>query len=337
MNFLYRPIAREDFDALCALSKEAGVGVTSLRLSEEKLRARLELSIASLEKSVTMPGAEKYLFVLEDLESGQVIGTSGITACIGEEIPYYSYRISTITRFSKELNIRHYYNHLTLVNDYHGASEIGSLLLSSRVRKKGVGKFLSRARFMFIASFPERFSQLVIAEMRGCCDQNGISPFWESLGRHFFKMDFDQADRLCELTNKQFIADLMPRNPIYTELLSPAAQAVIGRPHPETMPAYEILMKEGFAYRGYIDIFDGGPAIEVQTQHIHTCRLSQVLTIDRIESVSDHAVCLVSSINTDFRVMMIPLRVSEQGCVISPLAAEHLGVGVGDSVRVCPV
>jgi arginine N-succinyltransferase len=34
--------------------------------------------------------------------------------------------------------------------------------------------------------------------MRGISDEQGHSPFWESLGRHFFKMEFSQADYLTE-------------------------------------------------------------------------------------------------------------------------------------------
>ena len=334
-NVVYRPIEAKDFSALCEISKSAGIGITSLQYDEKKLANRIELSIESMKKSVLKPSSEKYLFVLEDLNKKKVIGTSGVTACIGEEIPFYNYRISTTTRFCKELNIRHYYDSLSLVNDYHGASEVGSLLLTDGYRGSGVGRFLSRVRFLFIANFSERFADLIIAEMRGVSDEEGRSPFWESLGRHFFKMDFEEADRLCELTNKQFIADLMPRSPIYTELLSRAAQESIGKSHPLTLPAFNILKNEGFTFRGYIDIFDGGPAIEVMKNQIHTIRDSQLLKVSQIQSIPNGNPWMISTIEMPFLSCVDSIQIIDGECVLNTSAADKLQMREGLKVRVC--
>ncbi len=54
----------------------------------------------------------------------------------------------------------------------------------------------------------------------------------------------------------------MPKHPIDTHFLSQEAQDVIGQVHPQTAPARAVLEKEGFRYRNYIDIFDGGPTLE---------------------------------------------------------------------------
>ena len=89
--------------------------------------------------------------------------------------------------------------------------------------------------------------------MRGMSDEEGRSPFWESLGRHFFKMEFSQADYLTGVGNKAFIAELMPKFPLYTCFLSEEARGVIGRVHPNTEPALAMLKAEGFSYQGYVD------------------------------------------------------------------------------------
>ena len=86
-------------------------------------------------------------------------------------------------------------------------------------------------------------------------------------------MTYAEADRLTLATDKQFIADLMPRNPIYVKLLSSEAQEAIGKPHPSTVPAMNILLKEGFRYNKYIDIFDAGPTLEVPLAKIKTVEL----------------------------------------------------------------
>jgi arginine N-succinyltransferase len=70
----------------------------------------------------------------------------------------------------------------------------------------------------------------------------------------------------------QFIADLMPRYPIYTSMLPAAAREVIGRPHEKSLPAYRLLMGEDFLDDGYCDIFDAGPTVHARTDHIATIR-----------------------------------------------------------------
>jgi arginine/ornithine succinyltransferase subunit-like protein len=100
---------------------------------------------------------------------------------------------------------------------------------------------------MFMAAFRDRFNEKVVAEMRGVIDDTGYSPFWESLGERFFSMEFSRADYLCGTGQKAFIAELMPKHPIYTHFLSPEAQAVIGEVHPQTAPARAVLEKEGSA------------------------------------------------------------------------------------------
>lgn len=69
-----------------------------------------------------------------------------------------------------------------------------------------------------MAQYPERFAPTVIADMRGVSDKKGNSPFWDNIA-YFFKMHFAEADRLTLATDKQFIADLMPRQFIYVRLV----------------------------------------------------------------------------------------------------------------------
>ncbi|MFN3589050.1 MAG: arginine N-succinyltransferase, partial [Spirosomataceae bacterium] len=49
--------------------------------------------------------------------------------------------------------------------------------------------------------------------------------------------DFPTADYLTGIGQKVFIAELMPKYPIYVSLLSKEAQAVIGKVHEKTRPA----------------------------------------------------------------------------------------------------
>lgn len=93
---------------------------------------------------------------------------------------------------------------LFLGNDMTGNSELCSLFLQAGHRSGLNGRLLSKARFLFIAHFPELFGDKVIAEMRGYSDESGVSPLWEGLVRRFFKMDFARADYLTGVGNKSF-------------------------------------------------------------------------------------------------------------------------------------
>ena len=101
----------------------------------------------------------------------------------------------------------------------------------------------------------------IIAEMRGVSDEEGHSPFWQWLQEHFFTIDFPTADHLIGIGNKVFISELMPKHPIYANLLGKEAQEVIGQVHEKTKPALKLLEKEGFEHRGYVDLFDAGPTV----------------------------------------------------------------------------
>jgi len=174
----------------------------------------------------------------------------------------------------------------------------------------------------------------VIAEMRGVSDENGASPFWQWLEEHFFSMDFPTADYLSGIGNKVFIAELMPRYPIYVNLLSQAAQEVIGLVHPKTKPALRLLQREGFVHRGYVDIFDGGPTVECELEQIKAVKESKRLTV-RIAPVEEGQAFVAC--NTDlanFRATEVLIEVEQEQAVITAEHANALNVKAGDVIRV---
>src|SRR3546814_15633278 len=71
----------------------------------------------------------------------------------------------------------------------------------------------------------------MLAELRGVVDEAGASPFWDGVAGRFFGMTFQEADAFNAIHGNQFIADLMPKHPIYTAMLPESARAVIGMPH----------------------------------------------------------------------------------------------------------
>lgn len=337
-SLLFRSAKPNDLSGIHQLAQICGPGMTTLPNHLMTLKKRLALSTQSFKKSIQQPINEYYLFVLEDLKSNLIIGTSAIEASLGHEVPFYSYKLSKRTRISHQLAIRSHYDILSLVNDHQGHSELCTLFLNPPFRKTGQGNFLSRARFLFMANFTERFAPIIIAEMRGLSDETGHSPFWNNIGQHFFKMSFTKADQLTISTNKQFIADLMPRNSIYVTLLSKEAQSAIGKPHPSTLPAMNILLREGFRYNHYIDIFDGGPTIEASRDHIQTITDSRIIKIKQFVDDLCGKRFMIANTKLDFRATLgeVIIDKGKKTGVIHHKTAELLKIKAGDLIRIAP-
>lgn len=335
---IIRPIKESDYDALHRIAVESGHGFTSLPVNETLLKKRIAQSERSFEKDVSFPGDEGYLFVMEDTKTGEVVGTSGIEAAVGLEDAFYHYHLGKVVHNSRELNIYNTVETLSLCNDYTGSTEICTLFLSESHRKDGNGRFLSRCRFLFLAEHTERFSDTVIAEMRGVSDKNGKSPFWQWLEEHFFSLDFPTVDYLTGIGKKGFIAELMPKYPIYVNLLSKEAQKVINQVHDKTVPALRLLENEGFSRRGYVDIFDGGPTVEAQVSGIKTVRESnkyQVIIGDIGTENSTNKYIICNTQVSNFRAVQAPvlLRQTANQVVLSPEMAQALQVSSDDWVR----
>ena len=125
--------------------------------------------------------------------------------------------------------------------------------------------------------------------IRGIIDEAGGSPFWDGLAGRFFGMSFQEADYFNAIHGNQFIADLMPKHPIYTAMLSESARSVIGLPHPSGRAAMRMLENEGFAYEGYVDIFDGGPSMVARTDQVTTVRDAAELRVKESDRISAFA------------------------------------------------
>ncbi len=336
---LFRAARESDLDAIYQLVEHCGIGMTSLPKDKNILQKRLARSCASFNKAVNSPYDEYYWFLLENPATSEIIGTSAIEAATGHELPLYSYKITKNTNISHSLNLRIDYEMLNLVNDNQGRSELCALFLKPEYRHHANGLLLSRARLLFIAHYPNRFAATIIAEMRGISDEWGFSPFWDAVGRHFFQMTFAKADDLTASTNKQFIADLMPKHPIYVKLLPPKAQAVIGKPHSSTIPAMNILKREGFRYNCSIDIFDGGPTIEAPCSQIRTVAANRIMTVKGISDEASSKQFILANTKLEFRATIgkVVYNPHQGSCIIGKETAELLAVKLGDCLRITPL
>lgn len=332
-----RPIHTEDFAALKDVAIASGHGFTSLPVCDDLLTSKIERAVDSFNKSVTQPKDEGYLFVLEDTQTGEIVGTTAIEASVGMDVPLYHYHLGKTVHHSSTLNVYNTVDILSMCNDYTGATEICTLFLKETHRSGLTGRFLSRIRFLFMAQHPSRFSNRVIAEMRGVSNEKGHSPFWQWLQEHFFTIDFPTADHLIGTGNKVFISELMPKYPIYANLLSPEAQAVIGHVHEHTKPALRLLEKEGFEFRGYVDLFDAGPTVEAQLSNIKSVKDSCLYTVEIGVSQSVDTFAIANTKVNEFKAVFscdVSLDSQRDIAIISTEIAEALNVCNGDTIRI---
>jgi arginine N-succinyltransferase len=331
-----RPVELTDLDLILALAHATGFGMTTLPRDVGVLRRRIKGSVRAFEKLADEdpPRGETYLFVMEDTDTRTLVGTCAIMSKVGGFEPFYGYQIETTVRESKRLGVRKEIKTLHLVADHDGPCEIGSLFLLPEHRRDGNGRLLSLARFLFMADHTEYFDPVVIAEMRGVVDDQGHSVFWEAVGRHFFDIDFPTADYLSGV-DKRFIAELMPREPIFVPLLPQPAQDVIGKVQEATRPARKILEAEGFVFRHQVDIFDAGPVLECPLAHIRTIRDSVIAHVDElVDAPPGNTTLYLCNGRQDFRAVQGTLaRTARGGVRLQRTVADALRVKPGDSIR----
>jgi arginine N-succinyltransferase len=336
--FVLRPVRETDLAALIALARATGGGLTTLPPDTEFLEDRIHESLRAFSPRIRKPSGEYYLFVLEDSATGEVVGTSGIASRVGGYEPFYSYEIRRERYVHRPLRIEKEIATLHLKETHRGPSEVCSLFLRADRRRDGNGRLLSLARFLFIAAFRRRFTDTIIAELRGYIDQTGHSPFWEAVGRPFFEFDFYRADVLSGLGEKEFIADLMPDHPIYVPLLPPEVQAVIGRVHHDTEPALALLRAEGFATTDEVDIFDAGPLIRADVADLRTVRLTETAILRALApAATEQPTHLVARASLDFRACLGAVMPLDDGVALAPPLAAALGLRLGETVTFAPL
>jgi arginine N-succinyltransferase len=335
MSWRVRPARAADVDALLDLARLTGGGFTNLPADRASLAARLAHSDASFARGIEAPEDETYILLLEQSGTGRIGGCGMVFSRIGVKWPFYSYKLATLSQTSKELGRSFAMPFLSLTTDHDGASEVGGLFLHPDLRTGGLGRLLARSRYLFVAQHRARFGDKMLAELRGVLDEEGNSPFWDALGRKFFGMTFPEADRFNAVNGNQFIADLMPRHPVYTSLLPETAQAVIGKPHTTGRAALAMLEAEGFSYDNYVDIFDGGPTVTARTDQLRTIRDSRLARIAQLAGSDENftPALLAAGRLTGFRAWIGHVAGDGDSVTLPVREAETMGLAPGDEVR----
>lgn len=348
---IFRPVKEDDLEGVYNLALKTGGGLTTLPPIKEKLMEKIRESVKNFHYLPSKPSGETYFFVLEEVGTKQIVGTSAIYSKVGGFQPFWTYEIKTINKTSKQLGVNKKVQYLQVKTEHNGPSEVGTLFLDPEWREGNNGRLLSLSRFLFVAEFRKLFETSFVAELRGRIDLNGESIFWDCLGAHFFDMPFEKADLMVN-DDKSFIDDLMPKHPIYISLLPKEAQVVIGMVHDQSRPAMRLLEQEGFKQIDEVDIFEAGPIVEGETDSIRTVRESrrancvkgkpdavthekwgQVAEVQKGAGMRFYLVANVKS-HQDFKVCVSEILVDESGDVSLPIqTVEALELEPGDPIR----
>ncbi len=335
MSFIVRAVQRDDLIQLTDLAKQ--FNLLNLPGDKKIISEKIARSESSFAGDLPKEKSE-YLFVLEDTEEQQVVGSSLILAKHGsDEAPHCYFKILKRDHFSKDLGIGFIHQVLRFQLDTDGPTEIGGLLVDKTYRRRPerLGKQISLSRFLFMGLHPERFEKRVLCELTPPLTDEGRSEFWEALGRRFTGLPYQEADALSQ-TNKEFIESLFPEEDIYLSLLDSKARLVLGRVGESTKPAQHLLESIGFEYLDEVDPFDGGPHYGSKTENILPIKQGQKLRLGEIKDSTFKTQGLIGLGSDDFRATLTAYEIRDGVIAVPNKTRDLLKIDIDQDVFITP-
>lgn len=335
MSFIVRAANRDDVVQLTDLAKQFNL----LNLPGDKKVIAEKVNRSELSFAGELPKEKsEYLFVLEDTEEQQVVGSSLILAKHGsDEVPHCYFKILKRDHFSKDLGIGFIHQVLRFQLDNDGPTEIGGLLVDKTYRRRPerLGKQISLSRFLFMGLHPERFEKRVLCELTPPLTDEGRSEFWEALGRRFTGLPYQEADALSQ-TNKEFIESLFPEEDIYLSLLDSKARLVLGRVGEATKPAQHLLESIGFEYLEEVDPFDGGPHYGCKVENILPIKQGKKLRVGEISDATFKTQGLIGLGADDFRATLSAYEIRDGIIALPTKTRDLLKVDIDQEIFITP-
>ena len=103
MSFRLRSAHPSDVESLYEMAKLTGGGFTNLPADRKALARKLERAEAAWRNEGDKLVDEQFVLVLENPATGDVRGTCQLMTQVGQQWPFYSYRLNTLTQHSEEL------------------------------------------------------------------------------------------------------------------------------------------------------------------------------------------------------------------------------------------
>ena len=330
--FVIRQASSEDVQSLLKLARL--VHSFNLPADRDAIAGKIVKSVQSFEDRLDDPHDRTHMFVLEDLETGNVIGTSSIIGHVSwPGHPHVYLEVSRREFWSDDLQQGATHVVLELGTDESGPSELGGLILAPGYRghAERLGGLLSMVRFQYLALHRKHFGDRIIAEVMGSLTPDSHNVLWDYLGRRFINLSYTEADLFCR-RSKEFITALFPREPIYASILPPEARNLIARESDESRGARAMLERQGFEYHGHIDPFDGGPYLEASIDAIPLVGETRSLRFAGSTRAGKGVAIVSSDGDEGFRAVRTPYQRRGDDLRLPAAAIEALEISTGDRV-----
>lgn len=342
--FVIRQARIDDVPSILKLARL--VHSFNLPADRDSITAKVQRSRKSFQNRLDDPRDRLFIFVLEDVETGNLIGTSMIIGCVSwPGHPHVYLEVKKESRWSEDLQQGQTHKVLTLGVDETGPSELGGLVLAPGYRghRERLGGFLSNVRFHFMGLHRKWFDRRVIAEVMGSLTPDSRNVLWDYLGGRFINLSYLEADVFCQ-HSKEFITSLFPETPIYASLLPPEARNLIGRVGDEAKPALSVLERQGFEHHGHIDPFDGGPYLEARLDRIPLVKATSRVAVVATGRVPSGQVGLLSVEGPvlpegpgAFRAIQAPYAEIDGGIRVAKKTLQELNLEIGAKVGLTPI
>ena len=344
-RFRIRGVEAKDHKDLLLVAKH--LNSVNLPENDEAVSGIIDHSVQSFLGKLPSKKAE-YVFALEEIATGRIVGTSMVIGQLGRrDAPYIYFDVRSEEKYSNSLDRHFHHTVLRIGYSYDGPTEIGGIVVlpEFRMGSERLGQFLSYVRFLFIAMHRDRFREEVLAELLPPLESDGTSHLWEALGRHFTDLSYMEADKLSK-KNKEFIKGLFPEGDVYASVLPVPAQKVIGEVGPQTKGVEKLLERIGFRYCERVDPFDGGPHFLANTDDITLIQDSTKGPLVEVWSGEPpaaatprhRAVVATECKEPPFWLsVMTPFEMRGNGIVIAADAAAAINASVGDEVMILPI
>jgi arginine N-succinyltransferase len=334
--FVIRQATLEDLPTLLKLAKM--VHFLNLPADRDIIATKIGRSRLSFADRQPDPRQRQFMFVLEDTDTGNVIGTSAVISCISwPGWPHVFLEVKKRHFYSNDLQQGQSHVTLEFGTDESGPSEVGGLILAPGYRghAQKLGSLLSLIRFHFIGLHPKWFARRILAELMGPVTPDSRTLLWEYLGRRFINLSYQEADLFCQ-HSKEFMTNLWPRGEIFASILPPDARALIGKVGEETLSAKAMLERQGFHVTTHVDPFDGGPYLEADRDEIPMVGQTRTLKLVGITKREGGEAAFVSHNSKEhgFRAVRTACTLRGQGVELSRAAADAIHARVGDRVGV---
>lgn len=253
----FRPLRHADLSLVATLLQEADLRGTDIVASGQSA-SEPPLHWAVEGKDGDGATDTHFPFVAQH-ETGAIAGFIMLRSTDRWARPLHSFRLGTQAHASYDGNSFAMKTTLTLSNDLVDYAQLGTPLLAAGA-PTGTAELLYDGALAHVARFSDRFPAIVVSRLRGYRRPDGGSPFWEGLGKKFVRpRNLPRLDAAGVPMRDYGIAELMPRWPLYLDLLPAALQEVVSLPDASAHEAAALLEQRGFTRSKHIDVIDGGP------------------------------------------------------------------------------